>query len=64
MRGEKSYPKVESFPKGLFCSAFPLVLLPHSDFARLTSLLVTTTLLLFVLVSDTLKQNLPKYNYK
>lgn len=61
MRGEKSYPKVGSLPKDLLRSAFPSVLLPpvllpHSDFARLTSLLVTTTLLLFVLVNDTLKQ--------
>jgi len=55
MRDQKSYPKVGSLPKDLFFSAFPWVLLLQSDFARLTSLLVTTKLLLFVLVNDTLK---------
>lgn len=63
MRDQKSYPKVGSLPKDLFCSAFPWVLLPQCDFARLTSLLVTT-LLLFALVNGTLKPNLPNFNYK
>lgn len=64
MRDQKSYPKVGSLPKDLFSSAFPWVLLPQGDFARLTSLLVTTTLLLFALLNDMLKPNLPKFNYK
>lgn len=64
MRDQKSYAKVGSLPKDLFCSAFPWVLLPQSDFARPASLLVTATLLLFALVNDMLKPNLPKFNYK
>lgn len=51
------------FAQGPVCSAFPWVLLPQSDIARLNGLRVTT-LLLFALVNDMLKPNLPKFNYK